>query len=233
MSLLDQRYDVITIINEVQTKLGLSRVTRLDANDHTTTLLQLLNELVSHLNDFGDWQEDYIEVLVTAESSVKNYSIKSSGRDLSYPIKRILEVAWSSVATPLMLRTIPEIRLLNRTKTYSEPRFFAVKGVDDNGNPMIEVWPIPGSAQDGGFFDIALYKKTPYLTKNEANDILPYPGQLLVQGLYAKALLEQDDGDPSPTYQASYQEFLNMRSEALNRYNSDTGDEIQFIPERY
>ena len=64
----------------------------------------------------------------------------------------------------------------------------------------------------------------------DASAVPAFPARVLVQGTYAKALLEENGGEPTPQYQTAYAEYIRMRSEALNRFNADTGTDIYFTP---
>lgn len=55
----------------------------------------------------------------------------------------------------------------------------------------------------------------------------------MVQGVYAKAVLEESGQEPTRQYQVAYQEYVKMRGEALNRFTADTDKGIQLVPARH
>lgn len=233
MSLTDVRKDVISIINEVQRRLGVNEQTTLTATKQTSTLLDLLNDVIDEVSDFGDWQQMFREVGVTATSSVGTYKIA-----VSADVKNIYEIVWGDDVAPMEVRTIEDIRRLQRLASFGTPRQFAVVGVSGT-SPKFRVYPIPSQSainqemSAGGVFDVAYYKKLRMFYASvtaDATAIPAFPARVLVQGLYAKALLEENGGEPSPQYQTAYAEYIRVRTESLNRYNADTGTDTYFTP---
>ena len=49
------------------------------------------------------------------------------------------------------------------------------------------------------------------------------PANVLIAGTYAKALLEENGGEPTREFQMAYQEYTKQREEARNRFTADTG----------
>lgn len=222
----DTRRTILQIVNDVQRRLGVNPTTNLTATKHAAVLLDLLNQLVDEISDQREWMEWYAETTVLASSSVGEYDL-----GVSYPVHHVYEIAFQGSISPLDVVNIEEIRRLQRLNRYGQPRQFGVVGVGNTGNPTFRVWPIPGSAQNNLGFHVALYRKPAIYTTSDLSEEPQFPAQLLTQGLYAKALLEENGGEPTRQYEVAYAEYQRMLLEAANRYNSDTGDgSIQFIP---
>lgn len=246
------RETVIQIVNKVQDKLGVNTTTDLTTTKHSGVLLQLLNEVIADLNDSGNWQELYTEIEVTAESSVNQYVIsprqfvtQASGI-AGFPkfdsalsakeVHHIHEVSFGSQSSPLELRTIEDIRRLRRTQrdsTGGNPRQWSVIGTNVSGHPVMEVFPKPSSQFNNQRFNIALYVKEPLLSESDVSAVPVFPSNVLVQGLYAKALLEQDDGAPTPTSNAEFAIYERLKREALNRFTVDSGTDVYLYPGRF
>lgn len=228
MAIADVRKTTLGVINEVERKLGLTASATLTTTNFTTLLLDLLNDVIDELSDFADWQQMYREVQVTAQSSVSQYEVAVSSQ-----VKNLHEVVWDDDISPLEVRNIEDIRRLQRIGSFGVPRQFAIVGVS-GVNPLFRVYPVPASAQisnaTNGTFDIAYYKKPPLLTTSDASVTPAFPSRMLVQGLYAKALLEENGGEPTQEYRVAYGEYISMRKEAANRFTSDTGTDVYFVP---
>ena len=230
MALTDVRQTVIQTINEVQRKLGVNEQTSLTDTKLTTVLLDFLNDVIDEINDLGQWQQMFREIDVTAQSSVGDYKLS-----VSADVQSISEIRWGDDVAPLEVRTIEDIRRLQRLTSFGTPRQFAVVGVSGT-SPKFRVYPVPTSAViaaevvNGGVFDTWYYKKPRLFTTSDASAIPAFPAKMLVQGTYAKALLEESGGEQTPQYAVAYQEYLRMRQEALNRYTSDTGTDVYFTP---
>lgn len=229
MALTDVRKDVIGIVNEVERRLGLSASTALTDTSLATVMLDLLNDVIDEVSDYGDWPQMFREVNVTASSSVGSYEVAVSAQ-----VKNVYEIVWGDDVASLEVRTIEDLRRLQRLASFGTPRQFAIVGVTGI-NPMFRVYPVPNQTaidadNKGGLFDIAYYKKPSLLTTADVSAVPAFPSRVLVQGLYAKTLLEENGGEPTQEYRAAYGEYLNMRTEALNRFTADTGTDVYFTP---
>lgn len=233
MSTADVYRSAIQIVNEVQRKLGINSSTTFEVSKHSRMLLDFLNDVISECSDFGDWPQMLRFAEVTASSSAYDYEMVVSGN-----VKNIYEIAWGDQSSPMFPITIEEIRQRNRRISWGgTPREYSVVGVS-GANPIFHVHPIPVTADlsaqtsAGGFFDVAFYKQPRILTTADstAAAIVLFPARMVIQGVYAKALLKDNGGVPTPNYQAAYAEYQRMRSEALNRLTADTGSSISISP---
>lgn len=225
MALQDVKNSAVGIINEVMRKLGLKTVTNLNDTKFASVLTDFLNDIIDEVSDYGDWQEMFRETTVQSISSIGQYEIPVSGN-----VKNILEVSWDHEISPLEVVSIEDILRLQRVRTFGgSPRNYAVVGVSGN-NPIIRISSIPTTAAP---LVVAYYKKPAVIVAATANNsAMPaFPARMLVQGVYAKALLEENGGQPTTEYQVAYTEYQRMRNETLNRFTYDTGpSEIRFVP---
>lgn len=233
MALSDMYRSALSIVNEVQRKLGLNPTANFEASKHARVLLDFLNDVIDEVSDYGDWPTMLRTTKVTAASSVHTYEVSASGN-----IKNIYEIAWGDQIAPLQVVTLEELRQLQRLNSRGKPRQFAVVGVS-GADPRIGIHPTPVTADltaetsAGGVLDVLYYKKCRVLTTADstAAAIPMLPAKVLMQGVYAKALLDENGGEPTPNYQAAYAEYQRMRAEALNRLTADTGsNEVFFTP---
>lgn len=226
MAITDIRYTVLQTVNEVQSKLGLDQ-TALTANKISQELISHINDVVTDISDFGNWMETLATAKVTAQSSVRDYSIAVSG-----VIKNIGDVYLSSRRGPLRSVNIDTMRIMTRTSSFGQPSQFCIFGVDTNGNPMIRVRPTPDISTSGSLFSILYYLKPSLYTINDAATLIPFPARVVVMGVLAAYTLRESGGDQTQKYTSYYTMYLNMRKEALNRFNSDTGWDVSFSPGR-
>lgn len=219
------RSTALEIVNRVRLKLGYNTVSDFSSKN-AEMLLGLLNETISEISDFGDWHEMYREATVTAAASVGEYEVAVSGL-----VKNVYEIQFGTQVAPLEVRDITDIRRLQRLSGTGEPRQFSIVGVNaSSGNPTFRVYPVPGSSQAGKTFDIAYYQKPEALTTAATATTVQFPAELVFKGVYAKALLEENGGEPTAEYQAAYTEYIRARKETLNRLRADTGSDIQIMP---
>ncbi|MCB7127941.1 MAG: hypothetical protein J3T61_00180 [Candidatus Brocadiales bacterium] len=217
----------LQIVNEVQRLLGVNVTSSLDTNAQSLVLMRFLNEVLSECADYGDFQEMYAETTVLASSSVEEYTI-----DPGEPVHHIHEIRFDTDVAPLQVRSIQDIRRLQQTRSFGRPRQFAVVGVDaSSGNPNFRPYQIPGSNEDGSPFKIAYYTQPALVTAAATASTPAFPANLIIKGVYAAALLEENGGEPTAEYQLAFQKYTHARNEALARFNADTGAlEVYFQP---
>ncbi len=191
-------------------------------------MVQFLNEVIADISDFGDWQEFYNETVVTAVSGQSEYEL-----GLTSPIKSILEIVVSGQVQSLYYTDIRDINRLLRTTSTGVPRWFSLIGMDSQENPKFRVSPIPGSNEDGDDMRISYYEK-PKLYSTSDDAVVPdLPANLLIQGLYAKALLFENGGEPTTEFQAEMQLYERLKQQALNRYTTDTMTDMYIVPDPF
>jgi hypothetical protein len=230
MALADTKLTLLQIVNEVQRKLKLRATSATTSTGHGTVLVDYLNDVIEEISDMGDWVQLRSSVVVSAVSGQAVYEIPVSGSTES--IHHLQEVRVSGRTPPLdWFHEISEFRQLSSLASRGRAVRAAVVGEDNRGNPTIGVWPTPGANEDGLRHTVYFYfKPRRYVAGTDDAETLPLPGRILVQGLLAKALLDESGGAPTPHYQAVYAEYNKMVKQALNRFNADTGDTVRFMP---
>lgn len=225
MALSELRYTVLEVVNEVQRKLSLTQTSTLTQNKLATVLVDHINDVVSELSDYGNWQETLVTANITAQSSVADYSIPTSA-----VVKNIGNIFVSNRVGPLLAVPVDQMRIMTRVTAYGTPTQFSIFGTDANGNPNIRIRPTPIAGNLPATFSVLYYVKPPMYTTADASVIIPFPARVVVLGTLAHYILEESEGAPTPQYQMYFQQYDNERRESLNRYNYDTGYTINFTP---
>lgn len=228
MGLGDVRYTVLETAQEVFRKLGLDAPTSLTSNKLSTQMVDFINDVCNDLSDFGNWQETLTSVNVTAVSGQSDYTVSTSAN-----IKNIGDIYFIGSATrtgPLRNVTVEEMRILTRSTATGTPSQYTIFGTDSAANPNIRVRPQPGSTEEGKLFSILCYIRPPRYSTSDGSVVIPYPARVVVLGALARAVLNESGGAPTNKFTAFYQEYLQARKEALNRFNGDTGWSVAFTP---
>jgi len=225
MAATDIRKTILEIVNEARQKFALNTVSSLTADLDSKLMVELLNDVIDEVSDYGDWKEMIREVEVTASVSVADYSIETSAL-----VKNIHEIAFDTDISPMWLTTLDDILRLNRSRTFSRPRQWAIVGVDQYANPKVRVFPIPSSTENNKVFKIAYYQKPRLYTTADGSVTPQFPAGILVAGLVAAKSLEESGGSPTQQYAAYTAIFEKGLKEAYNRFNSDSGSNTFFKP---
>lgn len=227
MAITDIRFTVLQTVNEVQRKLGLDPTPSLASNKVSKELVDHINDICADLSDFGNWMEQLATAKVTASTSVRDYYVQTSG-----VIKNIGDIYISTQRGPLRSENIQTMRIITRTTSMGVPSQYCIFGTDVNGNPLLRVHPTPDASNQDAVFSILYYLKPSLYTLSDASSLIPFPSRVVVAGTLARYTLRESGGATSEMYQVYQQDYLEGRRNALNRFNSDTGWEVQFTPGR-
>lgn len=228
-SLSETRKSYIQIFNETRRKIGVNDISTLSQDKLGTVMIDYMNDVITEISDYGDWQEMYKEESFACSASVSDYVFNTSA-----VTKNIHEIQFGTQIAPLWLVTLDTILRLNRVKAYGVPTQFAYVGVDNvtTGNPVVRVFPAPVTAQTSFLFNIAYYKKPALITSADTSLVPQFPSRMVSQGLLAYTLRDEERGAESQQWTQEYAIFQKMIQETYNRYNGDTGSDTYFIPPR-
>jgi hypothetical protein len=229
--------DIGDVINSVRTRVGLNEVAKTTAalSDKFGKAAQtLLNEVLQEISNQGDWQEMVTAVQQAIACSVTNYSLCATNTWPSNLCKNIYEIAVSATPQPLRYCNLAAMNRYQRGGSTGEPRFWTVKGVDENRNPRWEVWPTPATADADKKFIITYFLRPKIQTlvhlsgstvegRVVASADCPFDSQLVINGLYTRVLEEEAGGGASRESMACYRTYTMQMQEELNRYNADSG----------
>lgn len=223
----DMYFSVIDVVNQVRVLLHYNQVTRLDQDSYCDVHLRLLNNTVDEISNYGDWQELYGVASVTVQSSVFDYQL-----GLNVPIQRIYEVALSGVAQSLYFITIEEYNQRHRSirTAVGTPRMWTIRGADQFGNPKFSVFQTPGPSDATNVFQVTYYEKPGFYDKTSADDIIPFPGNVCIAGLYAAALVEESGGQLTKESMDAYAHFQSLMERAQQRHTTDSGTDTRIVP---
>lgn len=230
MSKADTLLSVLETVNEVRKLIGYDTVSTLDEDENSLILLRHLNIVMAQISDFGDWHEMLASASIIAKTSVQVYTLASA--KVYHPVQRIYEVAYHTDRQSLYPITLELYNQYRRGGGTGHPRFLTIRGVDNQGNPRIAVHPQPGSVQNGNPFHVMYYRKPRLYNTTSMDDLIPFPANLVIQGLYSKALTEEAGGTVTKESLAAEYEFRELMQESLNRFNADTGTDIRITPSR-
>lgn len=227
MPVSDTRLTVLEVINEVERKLGLTPSDSLTTRDLTRVLLRLLNETVADLNDFGDWAELYGEYTVTAQSTAL-LTIAPSGKTVHH----LHEVRYGREAAPLIETSMSDIRRLSSVSNgRGTPRQWAMRSVNASADPVIQVWPVPSTAlAASSTWNVSFYEKVRQYTTDDGAVVPPFDATVMIAGVYARSLFEEQSGEPSRQAITAQAEYERRKREFYNRYRADSGTAFKFVP---
>lgn len=227
MALTDTRATILEIINETRRKQGINNaVSSLTADSKTIVMVDFLNDVVTEINDFGLWNETIGTTTIPLIVGQRDYNFSST-----FNIKTIKDVFLTSTNASLPFIDQQQMRMLYRQNNSGQPRQWTIFGSDANANPVIRVYPTPDASVSGVSLDIFYQSNSPrFTTSTPTSTVIGFPARMIVQGLLARCILDEEGGSPTNQYQNERLIFESMLKETFNRYKGDVGYARRFIP---
>lgn len=224
---------VLEIVNEVCDRMNVRRVTATTANLFTRNCVNLINDTIEDLCDYGTWNELQASAAVAMVCGQSVYTIPTTALVTAKRfIHSIQEVYVSGrIASLEPIADKNEFRLLTRTQSIGTPSRYTVDGTDADGNPRLGLFPRPGTAYDGNAAHVRFQVLPPrYEAGNDDNVVVPFPGRVMVSGLHAAAILDESGGVQTDQYKAAQGKFFVLRNNSLGRQTAKTGEFTRFQP---
>jgi hypothetical protein len=224
---------VLEIVNEVCDRMNVRRVAATTANLFTRNCVNLINDTIEDLCDYGVWNELQASAAVTMVCGQSVYTISTTSLTTAKRfIHSIQEVYVSGrIASLEPIADKNEFRLLTRTQSIGTPSRYTVDGTDADGNPRLGLFPRPGTTYDGNSAHVRFQVLPPrYEAGNDDNVVVPFPGRVMVSGLHAAAILDESGGVQTDQYKAAQGKFFVLRNNSLGRQTAKTGEFTRFQP---
>lgn len=218
-----QRGTTLSVIQEVHRRQSYDVPATLTATRTSRLMLDLLNDVMAHISDQGDWPQLYEDVTVQAPACAQRVEVNASG-----PVKRIEELRVSGRRAPMVLTEKSTIRQLQQSSSRGTPQQWALMRTS-GVNPILDIYP---RVQTSGQMIAAAYVMPAIYTTANASAIPPWSSRLLVQGLQAAVMLDEAGGEQTPQVQAAFRIFQQQLGEELRRWTSDSGGPITFTIDR-
>lgn len=226
MALSDVRLSVLASINEARRKLGVPNgISSLTFDSQSVVAVDWLNDVVAEINDYGFWPDMIDTATTLMVDGQSSYSINTTD-----PVKTIKDIYYGPNRIRMNFITVEEMRLLKRAVIPGEPRRFTIFGVDALANPNILVDPVPTTLQIADSIDVLYQRLPPKYDTTTPDDIVPFPSRLVVQGLIARMILDEEGGSPSDHYSLERATFEKMLKEQFARFKGDVGYSRKMVP---
>lgn len=131
----------LQLVNDVLVRLREDVVSTVSENDYSALVGKLVNDAKREVEDAWNWEALKTTISVATSASTVSYSLTGAGTRF-----RILEAIndtsdWFMVERPASFMT--ENIMLNPQPHSGSPEYYAVNGVDVNGDIQVDVYPVP------------------------------------------------------------------------------------------
>lgn len=194
-------------VNEVLERLRESTVLTVNSTSYSKLIGHFVNDAKRQVEDAWDWEVLGTQVPITTVAGTTTYTVTGSGvRQKSVTVNN------TTSGRQNRLRNVPykwiEDQQQLATSTNGAPTYFAWNG-NDGTDSIVELWPRPDAA-----YTISFNMTVPQTKLTSDSTEILVPGELVVEGAFARALVERgEDGS------------LNS-SEAYNLFKGNMSDRI-------
>ena len=139
----------LAMVNKVLKRMREAQVASVDENDYSALIGDFVEQAVEEVEDAWDWNALRTTIQVTTSAAVFQYALTGAGHGY-----RILCVF--NDTDDYELRKAPSSQwmthmLLDDNAASQDPEYYDVNGVDANGDPIVDMYPIPDSVQTINF----------------------------------------------------------------------------------
>ena len=197
----------LEMVNNILKRLRERTVSSVNENAYSALIGVLVNDAKKEVEDSWDWSALRTTFTLTTTSDIFSYVLPASQNrikvlevlnDTADIVMRYKEATWM---TRQFLLTSPE---------RSEPMFYSFNGVDNDGDTIVDIYPIPTNVQTLRFNVV----HRPEELTNDA-DVCTVPTQAVLMLAYAKAIEERgEDGGVGSS--AAYATAARALSDAIS-----------------
>ena len=193
----------LEIVNNILRRLRERTVSTVNETAYSTLVGVLVNDAKEEIENSWNWSALRTTLSATTESGVFNYELNGTKNRF-----KILDVINDTSNFFMDYRTASEFNnwFLNQTPLSGSPRYYSFNGISDDGDTLVDLYPVPNGAYDLRFNVVMPQAE---LTADSTTLLIPAkPVQMLA---YAKAVEERgEDGGPSANSEyATAQRVLN------------------------
>ena len=179
----------LQLVNSVLRRLREEQVATVAQNSYSQLIGELVNEAKETVENSWDWTGLRTTIVISTVASTYTYTMTGSQNKI-----QILDVINDTGNTFMQRKSNSWMRnlFLNNSAPESQPQFYNLKALDDAGDNIFEVYPIPDKVYDLNF---SVVKREGYLT--EDTDKLKVPTNPVI--LLATALASRERGETGGT----------------------------------
>lgn len=177
----------LQLVNSVLRRLREDPVSYVGETSYSRLIGEFVNQAKREVESAWNWSVLRDTIRVTTEAGTFRYVLTSAGTRF-----RLLDVV--NDTEDFFVRQAPStwlnISLTSNNVTQGTPRYYGFNSVDTNGDPQVDLYPIPDGVYDINFNVVMLQDDL-----SDDNDVLYVPQHPVILGTHALAISERgEDG---------------------------------------
>jgi hypothetical protein len=195
----------LELVNDVLSRLRETEVGGVAADAYSELIGRYVNDAKRQVEDAWNWDALASTLTVTTSGGTSTYTVTGSGL-------RPRDMTLNDTTNSLTLRNVPIQWIIDQqqltTVQTGTPCYYAWNG-HDGTDSKIELFPTPN-----GTFTLKANLYLPQAALSDDADVISVPGEPVVAGAFARALVERGEDGGLPSSEA-YQLFKNVLSDYI------------------
>lgn len=206
-------------VNDVLVRLREDEVNTVTANAYSKLIGKFVNDAKRQVENAWTWEALYDTINVTTSASTEEYTVTGSGR--KFRVSSVIDDTNDAILEPVTLEHLDRLTQLSTAQT-GGPSFYAFSG-SDGTDTKVRLHPIPD-----GTYTIKFNLFIPQADLSSDSDIILMDNDVVVQGAYARALVERGE-DGGITSNEAYAIFKTMMADLISMESTRSGDQSIWV----
>ena len=180
----------LDLVNNILKRLRERTVSTVNETAYSTLVGVLINDAKEEIENSWNWSALRTTLSATTVSGTFNYELNGTQNRF-----KVLDVVNDTSNFFMTYRTASEFNnwFLNQTPANGAPRYYSFNGISNDGDTLVDLYPIPNGA-----FDLRFNVVMPQAELTADSDTLLIPSKAVQMLAYAKAVEERgEDGGAS------------------------------------
>jgi len=218
----------LSAVNSVLRRLREREATSVNNSSYTRLIGTFVNDAKREVEDAWNWTHLKNTIQVTTEQGVFRYSLTGSTRRFRLVKDYLGRAAVFNDKEDVFLQKSPSTRWMSRQLnhddvTQNQPQWFEFNGFDEEGDVIVDLYPIPDKAYSLNF-DIILPQEDFATNGDDDSTQIHCPIQPIVFGAWSRAIYERGE-DQGYLSDVAYREFRTALGDAISWDSENTSDE--------
>jgi len=222
----------LSVVNSVLRRLREREATSVNNSAYTRLIGTLVNDAKREVEDAWNWTHLKNTIRVTTEQGIFRYSLTGSTRRFRLINDYLGRPAVFNDTEDVYLQKSPSTRWMSRQLnhddvTENQPQWFEFNGFDNEGDVVVDLYPIPDKAYSLNF-DVIIPQEDFSVNGDDDSTEIFCPSQPIVFGAWSRAIYERGE-DQGYLSDVAYREFRNALADAISWDTVNTSDEPNFF----
>ena len=217
----------LSVVNSVLTRLREREVQSVNNTPYSRLIGQFVNDAKREVEDAWNWTHLKSTIFIDVAPNQFRYALTGSGQRFRLIYDGDARTSVYNDTKDLFLRKSPSTRWMSKqlnsaTVQIAEPQYFEFNGYDEDGDVIVDFYPIPDAPYRINF-DVVLPQEDFLTNGKDDGTQVKCPVNPVVFGAWSRAIYERGE-DSGYLSDLAYKDFQNALADAISWDNSNTSD---------